>query len=409
LQQENKMRLNSTELLNENLLDLDVSYSSFTANTLPKLISIKGGLNGKFCSDTETGLKCLQDSNDKGYNDLPKREEQFIVEPLGGDFVALRSAKNYRYVSDTPDGLMSTADVVDTWERFKIESLGGNQIALKGGRSGRYVTQLPNDVSLFSSGFNSPSLSEFISKVVNKGNLYQDVISKIHRKPTFSGKLVAEGSSVGEWQKFSIFPIPSVELPSQFTIKNELDKFCRFNSENNRIVCDDNTFGLNLQLEKIGANLIALKSGNRYLSDNPDGIKATATKVLGWEVFTFLDLGNGKFKLKGGRSNKFCRDTSNGLICDSDSYNDGSVFTIGAVSLRPRTGMIAGESINPIEDLKTEEQKQEEAIQREQELLDSQKILGMPRKTAIIVGVSLGVLVLGIATVLIIKKVKSKK
>jgi len=392
------MRLNSTELLNENLLDLDVSYSSFTANTLPKVISIRGGLNNKFCSDTDSGLKCLKDANDK--------EEQFIVESLGGDFVALRSGKNYRYVSDTPDGLMSTADVVDTWERFKIESLGGNQIALKGGRSGRYVTQLPNDVSLFSSNTSIPT---FLNQIKNLGKVFDDAALKMYKKVSFSGKLVSEGASVGDWQKFSVFPVSSTELPSQFTIKNELGKFCRFNPENNRIVCDDNTFGLNLQLERIGANLIALKSGNRYLTDNPDGITATATKVLGWEVFNLVDLGNGKFALKGGRSNKYCRDTPSGLICDADSYNNGGIFTIGAVYLRPRTGMIAGESINPIEDLKTEEQKQEEAIQREQELLDSQKILGMPRKTAIIVGVSLGVLVLGIATVLIIKKVKSKK
>jgi len=397
------MRLNSTDLLNENLLDLDVSYSSFTANTLPKVISFRGGLNNKFCSDTESGLKCFKDSNDK--------EEQFIVEPLGGDFVALRSAKNYKYVSDNPDGLISKADVVDTWERFKVESLGGNQIALKGGRTGRYVTQLPESETLFGK-FNTSNLGVFLNNIVDKAKLDNATAMRIYSSPfksSFSGKLIAEGTSIGESQKFSVFPVASTPLPDLITIKNELGKFCRWNPETNRIVCDDNNAGLNLQIERIGGNLISFRTGNRYLSDQPDGVKPNANKVLSWEIFNFVDLGNGKFALKGGRSNKYCRDTANGLICDADSYNNGGIFSIGLPSLRPRGGMIANESINVIEGLKTEEQKQQEQAQRELEFEESQKILGMPRKTAMIVGISLGVLILGIATILIVKKVKSKK
>jgi hypothetical protein len=66
---------------------------------------------GNLCTDTNPVI-CNGATNIGAY-------EKFLVEALGGQKIALRSGRNGKYCSDTPDGVTCTVDRVDTWEVFE--------------------------------------------------------------------------------------------------------------------------------------------------------------------------------------------------------------------------------------------------------------------------------------------------
>jgi hypothetical protein len=75
-------------------------------------------------------------------------------------------------------------------------------------------------------------------------------------------------------------------------------------------------------LEIVPDNYYTMIGGrnNKFCSDTPDGIACNRDSAFGhWETFQLVRTGTDKFGLKGGRFGRYCADTPDGIACNRDN------------------------------------------------------------------------------------------
>ncbi|WIA44556.1 hypothetical protein OEZ86_007285 [Tetradesmus obliquus] len=107
-------------------------YRREATSTMSGTIAMRGGREGKYCTDDQDRMRCNRNSIGAW--------ERLRVENLGPGKIALRGGRSGQYCADDNDRVICNRDYASpgAWEMFTVESLGGNRIALRGGRSGKY-------------------------------------------------------------------------------------------------------------------------------------------------------------------------------------------------------------------------------------------------------------------------------
>jgi hypothetical protein len=75
-------------------------------------------------------------------------------------------------------------------------------------------------------------------------------------------------------------------------------------------------------LEIVPDNYYTMIGGrnNKFCADTPDGIACNRDSAFGhWETFQLVRTGGDKFGLKGGRFGRYCADTPDGIACNRDN------------------------------------------------------------------------------------------
>lgn len=277
---------------------------------------IKGGKANKYCTVNATNkhVQCL--------NDTPNGlASTFVVENMGNGTHAIKSTSTNQYCTDFGDRISCGSDKAQAWEKFHWVDQSGAKFSLTGPKSGAKKLYCADEGSRIKCNRSSAGAWETFTLEMAPSPANPSSASVSIKPPEGASVVCNDGTGmVYRFMNGKLHHYPNPDIAKSWNPSWDKN-ILTFSAEE----CATVPKGEPLKM----ANPLSLPEGpisllgpglNKYCGVNPSSnsiecnLDATTT---GLSSFRFQSMGDGTYALKNNSTNKYCRDTGSGIVCDS--------------------------------------------------------------------------------------------